>query len=376
MDRRSFLFLAGGALAYPLFRFMQTSARGSGLPSEFELVSGYGRWVDSAIDQIDPSLPSRLVIFNPGSGAMHDFPVPFRIHMAVQNPRRPEQLILISKWGTEIASFNRTSGSVEGTASSAKGRRFFGHAVWDPKEDGFWISEQDDLDFRGRIVLRGHDLAIRREMESHGLYPHDVQMPEPGVLAVANNGDFYGIEESDFNPPRELRVSNVTWIDTRSGRVLRQVRFPELLGRAGASHFQSLPERAALVGGKTRGDDDASVVIRVAQDGSYRFLKPTAGSESYYQGEAISFALDGDRIVWTHSKEKAVFSAALDGDQAHLLTPTRSRGIAAWDDELIVSHAKKPILLKIKGKDVVAEIDGPSLDGHRWGSHLSRIKGA
>ncbi len=369
MDRRSFLLLAGGALAYSLFRK-------PGLPAaaEWEFASGYGPWVDSAIDRVDPALPSRLVIFNPGNGRMVDFPVPFRVHMTVQNPRRLEQLILISKWGAEIASFDRAAGRVDKVLSAPEGRRFFGHAVWDESEDGFWVTEQDDRDFRGRIVLRGADLSARREIESCGIFPHDVQMPEPGVLAVANNGDFYGLEKSAVaGLPPDWLVSNMVWLRTATGKATRQVRFPELLGRAGASHFQTLPNGTVFVGGKTRSEDDPSVVIRIPPEGPFRILKPAKGSGSHYQGEAISFALDGDRVVWTHTKEKGVFSANRDGDVATLVAPARSRGIAAWDGGLIVSHAKKQLLLRIEKNTVVREYEGPSLDGYRWGSHLSRI---
>ncbi len=375
MDRRAFMYLAGasaGASAFMGYQRLFPQAQAA----SFELATGYGDWRDSSIEVADPPLPSELVLINPGNMKMRHFPVPFRVHVVVQNPSQPEELILISKWGEEICSFSLRTGKISRTQRAESGRRFFGHAVWDSTENGFWASEHDDPTSLGFLVLRGSDLQIRRKIPSHGMFPHDVQLAGAGLIAVANNGDFYGYMPQGGRLAPELRISNLSWVKTSDGSLQRQVRFPELLQTAGVSHFHFIPgSEEIFIGGKTAREEQKAVVIRLAADNSYKFIEATAESADHFRGEALSFAVDTkeNRVLWTHSKEKGLFYAELSGGPARLVTPSRSRGIASVGDAMLITHASKQLILRYRDGKVADEFKGPKIENYRWGSHLTKV---
>lgn len=371
MNRRAFILGSLGAISlgviYKEFPFPLGGA-------DFELAVAYGDWVGSTIDKIDPPLPSYLVFVNPSTYKMQHFKVPFRVHMLVQNPRDPDALILISKWGTQIASFSRKQGRVTKVKEAQPQHRFFGHAVWDKEHDGFWVSQMDDANTAGKLVLRGADLEVRREIPSHGIFPHEVQHAGPGRILIANSGDFYGGHTS---LPLAQRISNLTWLSTETGEIQRRVEFPDQLGHAGASHFQQIPGTGEVFSGTMIADQNSpSVVFRVSADNKVTQLQSLA--KDVFRGEIVSFGYcaDAGRVFWTHSKAEGVFSFDIrHGEYAELSVPKSAKGLIAFKHDVLIANGDRPKLLDWKSGRVSVKGTGPRLEPVmlQWGSHFSKI---
>ncbi len=372
MNRRKFLAstVAGAVVMEFAYEWLKAPEAAG-----FELATAYGDWVESFIEKVDPPLASEIVFFDPGSMRLKNFKVPFRVHMLVQNPKQREQLVMVSKWGRQIASFDRARGKITKVKELPEGRRFFGHAAWDSEAGGFWVTEQDDKKIAGRLTLRGPDLEVIREYSSFGIFPHEIRMIEPGVLLAANSGDYFK-RYLDGSVPLDRRISNLSWIDTHSGSLKNQVRFPKILGTAGASHFMPVPGTDLIfVGTMSALTEQPTTVLRVDKDQVTQLAGDPNGEESY-RGEVVSFAMadHNQRVMWTHSKARGVFSSTLaEGAKARLVIPASSRGIASVDGDVIVAHANKQLLLRLRDGEVVQKTLGPDLAGHRWGSHLVKL---
>jgi len=372
MNRRN-LILSGVAGAVALEVGHQWWKNPMGKPEGFELASAYGNWVDTFIEKLDPPLKSDIVFFDPGTMKMTNYEVPFRVHMLVQNPHDPDQLVMVSKWGKDLCSFSRGEGRVTKYKLAGDNRRYFGHAAWDARAGGFWVVEQDDRDFNGYLTLRGPDLEIITQVPTHGLFPHDLQMAGDSTILVANSGDFFS--RYDGKLPFKHRISNMSWIDTRSGDIKRRVEFPHIMNLAGATHFQQIPGGGDLVVGTLCEDEDQPTTVLRVRGEMVEQLLPEKRKD-LFTGEVLSFAFleKEQKVIWTHSKAHGLFSCALAPQSpVELIIPARTKGLANVNGDLIVAHANSQQMLRLRDGEIIQRSRAPVRLRYRWGSHLSRL---
>jgi hypothetical protein len=372
MNRRGFIATSAGLVSLGvIYRYLPSDW----LAPKYELALAYGDWVGTEIEKVDPPLPSYLVFLNPETYKMTTFNVPFRVHMLVQNPRRPESLVLISKWGTQIAAFDRRAGKVTSVMEAQPNHRFFGHAVWEG--DGFWVTEMDDVNHRGKLVFRGPDLQVRREMSSHGIFPHEVQMAGDGLLLVANSGDF--IAKYDSLLPHEARVASLSWISSSTGEIRRRVEFPEHLGRAGCSHFAQIPGRGEVFCGTMIVDQNLPTVAwRIFADNRVQQIEAAPNVQDQFRGEIVSFGYcrDAGRVFWSHSKAKGVFSYDLRaGRYAELSVPHSAKGLIGLEHDVLIANGDGPKLIGWRDGHAGVRATAPRLERAilQWGSHFSKL---
>ncbi|MGE4132378.1 MAG: DUF1513 domain-containing protein [Bdellovibrionales bacterium] len=339
-----------------------------------ELVSAYGDWVTTFIDKIDPPLKSELVFFNPQSRRFEPFTVPFRVHTLVQNSARLSQLFLVPKWGQDLCEFDRAAGKVGRRIQCKDDRRFFGHAVWDVEAEGFWVTEHDDKNFEGRLVLRGPDLKVKEDFSSFGAFPHELQFSTSGDLLVANSGNFDG-EHGDRALDR--RVSNLSWVDRKTGRLKHQIPFSDVVGIAGASHFLQIPDSGEIfVGTMSKTAEQVTAAFRVKGDKVDRLTAEVKAKESF-QGEIVSFAYSPEdrRVLWTQSKAHGVFSQSLDAlEPARLVYQRKSKGMIGINGHVFFTAGNERDLYSVENGAVLSLGRAPWRWGSRWGSHLVAIE--
>lgn len=354
-------------------------------PWAHQLVTAYGEWSPTGnINLIDPPRPSYLAFVNADSFSTRTFRVPFRAHTCIQNPKRPDELVLIPKWWTSIFRFNHREGKLAGAASAPRDHRYFGHGTWDPEADGMWISIHDDRRKRGKVVLVDGDLNVRAEIDTQGMFPHEIQMVEPGVLLVANSGDYSG---DHLELPFERRVPSLTWIRSRDGAVLQRVEFPQSLGIAGVSHFAYIPEkREVITGTMIVNQSMPTVVYRVPESSRPERLFADPKDERSFRGEIVSLAYcpDDGCVVWSHSLAPGVFAYDIHkGGLAKLVTPEPAKAVAAYDGKIIIGRGGKPLLLGYSGGRLDVRGEGPPVERYwtpeapmvdmKWGSHFNLV---
>lgn len=332
---------------------------------DHEFFSSYGEWTSVDVDQIDPPKKSYVVFYQPRSLRMQHFLVPFRIHSGVQDPTRKNYLVFIPKWGQTLCSFDRNTGEVLKTIACAKGRRFFGHGVWDVTSNGFWVTENDDGINEGRLVLRNHELEIIREIPTYGTYPHEVKLAKgaPGVLQVCNTGDF------------KTRCGTMSWISIADGKLVKQLKFEKEIKDAGPTHFmysRRAPD-SLFIGSLTSDVTTPSHVWRVRGDNAPARIE--AQNPELFRGEVVSWAESPSSglMMWTQAKTKSVFSFDVDnGVKADVRMSVYPHGMVA--DGNIVWVTKKSKLLRWEKGFFKEVARGPWLGEARFGSHIVRIE--
>jgi hypothetical protein len=378
MDRRTFVIssvtAAAGVGALGLGRWIY-----SGQP--YKLAIAYGDWVDTDVELVDPPKPSYLALLDPSTLEAQLFPVPFRVHNSIQNPSRPEEVILIPKWGTSLAIFNQKEGRVTKVQEGPADHRYFGHGVWDAHAGGLWISQQNDRTTTGKLTLVNGDLQPLRDIPAGGLFPHEVQMAAPGVLLVATSGDF---DNKHGNLAPQQRLAGLNWVRTRDGGFDRQVRFPEQVGVAGVSHFAQVPSTGEVFTGTMIRDQELpSVFYRVGRTGEPEQIHAQKHVANLFRGEIVSVAYNEStaQVIWTHSKSQGVFALAAGARAAELVASVKAKALASISGEVLIAKGGEPVLLKFDGQTAHRRAHGPEVENYwdhktirlEWGSHFNKV---
>lgn len=153
------------------------------------------------------------------------FPLPFAPHSYIPSRRTPTEIIAISKWGRQIATFDLMTGIVSRVVKAGEGRRFFGHGVLNPDGRHIFITEQDDHLLTGIITKRElSNLSIGDEFQTFGGYPHDIRLAGSGDQLLVVNSGYMKAEPSPKKPvPGHSRLSNLSWLTHKDGKLVDQV---------------------------------------------------------------------------------------------------------------------------------------------------------
>lgn len=367
MDRRKFLIASGGVLGLSVLggvAVWQSQLLDLSTSTGEELYSAFGKWEPIKIDQVAAPIKSHLVFFSLAKFQPRIFDVPFRVHTGIQDPRHRQNLVLVGKWGREICVFNRQSGDIRSLQTTTGSRRFFGHGVWDEASGGIWLTENDDQTGQGYLVLRDRQLKVIREIPSHGMYPHELQMADQGVLLVANTGNL------------KDQAGRLNWIHAKSGELVKSIEFTKAMGHAGPSHFvKSKVSGDFYIGSITSKANGPSYVWRVGSDMKPTRVEVISEQRRLFRGEVVSIVetKKNPQILWTQADTRAVFAVTPTVDaRANVVMKLNPHGMIADGGGVVVT--KRVGIVKWSDGDVDETYRGPKLENERWGSHVMRAE--
>ena len=118
-------------------------------------------------------------------------PIASRAHAAVVHPVRHDTAVIIARRpGNLLYEIDLARGTIRQALRSANNRRFYGHGVYSPDGRFLFTTENDFKNGVGVIGVRdGKSLIPVREMQSHGIGPHELEFLSDGrTMVVANGG--------------------------------------------------------------------------------------------------------------------------------------------------------------------------------------------
>ena len=91
----------------------------------------------------DYERPGTVRIFSLDGAVNAFFHLPLKGHVAAQNPKRPEQLAMIPKWGPLGAVINWRESGTPAILNAGEDRDFYGHLIYSPDGSELFTSEMD-----------------------------------------------------------------------------------------------------------------------------------------------------------------------------------------------------------------------------------------
>lgn len=157
-------------------------------------------------------------------------PVTQRCHDIVAHPALPLALYVARRPGTQSYLIDLRDGRLLQTLDSPANRHFYGHAVFDPRGEWLYSTENDTRDpgrgVLGVYQLQGQRLVRQGEHSTHGIGPHQLAwMPDGQTLVVANGGIRTEADSRTPINPDEMESSLV--LLTRAGELLSKEQLPQ-----------------------------------------------------------------------------------------------------------------------------------------------------
>lgn len=318
--------------------------------------------------------PGSLNGLDVASGEVFSVSTPFFGHIATQNPTRPEHIITVEKWGQQGAIIDVKEKRILSSFEAAEGNVFFGHSAFNADGSVVVCSEQDRDRTRGQIVARdAASMKVIRTMNSYGISPHECRSSDGGhTLMVANAGS-------------QKSVSNLSWIDFESGKLLHQVEMgkdSEVL----FSHFDVAHDGWVCMCGVGRADSlkkSFRLVQFISPEGKVFVpdMPEMVASKMTYEALSVAFLgtsglvavtlpLDGMLLIFDYKKKILLHAMAFKGASGLLPRLDMKDG----DEGVIVSLNQQKNLVSVTkhGNDhpVVAAL-ASKFGG--FGLHLSRV---
>jgi hypothetical protein len=197
---------------------------------------------------------SRLSILNPESGELIQIELSLELaHAAFVNPKKKNQAIVMGQH-KQACLVDLSEGQIIKEIDAED--YFYGHGAFTPDGELFYASEVHGSGNCGRISVRRSDtLEVLDEMPSFGPFPHDfVFLSDGHTMAIAN----HGIQSA---PGKIPHASSLTYVDTRSKKLMGQVKIPE--PEAFASHMQLLPNDEILLGTRKQVYDGSEAYLQL-----------------------------------------------------------------------------------------------------------------
>ncbi|MBQ0729568.1 MAG: DUF1513 domain-containing protein [Oleispira antarctica] len=149
----------------------------------------------------------------------------FRGHGLCQNPILTEQIIMFSRRpGTQGIRFNSSTGTIDGSFTSAKNRHMHGHGCYSLDGKKLYCVESEISTGQGKITVRdGNSLALINEFDSHGIGPHEIAMMPDGITLVVANGGLLTHPDSGRKVLNyETMRSTLSYINSNTGALISE----------------------------------------------------------------------------------------------------------------------------------------------------------
>lgn len=320
--------------------------------------------------------------------------VPFRGHSVVQHPTDPDRVYVLTHRsqlpagasmplpGVDSCEVSLSQGAVTRVFRCQEGHHFYGHGSFNADGSQLFTTE-NDFGGGGDGVITVRDVSTLLPIgrfPSHGVDPHEMRLTDAGHTAVIANG---GLRSHPDYGPLVLNganfVTNMTWVDVGSGRLLDEVRMSGL--RASLRHFDVHSDGTILValqdGQADSGGTEMPVALRF-QGGEMRQLHGTLEIAAQSKQMALSAVLlpeanlgavthpQGGLVTFWHLREGTLASTiSVTGPTGVALTPLR--------DGFFVGTGTGELLRVDARSLTVAEVIGSPESHMQWDSHLTNV---
>ncbi|MEL6188488.1 MAG: DUF1513 domain-containing protein [Myxococcota bacterium] len=171
----------------------------------------------------------------------------FRGHDLVHRPGSSRVIMFGRRPGTFAIEVDVERGEIVRTLEAAEDRALQGHGCFTPDGRLLITCEADIESGQGRLVVRDADgLAILRELDSHGIGPHQIAlMPDGHTLVVANGGILTRPETGADKLNLDTMRSSLAYVDLETGYLIDEQLVAE--PKASIRHLDVCPDGAVVV---------------------------------------------------------------------------------------------------------------------------------
>jgi len=243
VDRREFgkkmLSLAATAIVAnnPLqLAFAKAPAKNSAEASslaQWTFLSGHRGYLGT---QTSTSNKNYLALGRSGGHVTQLVPVETDIHSVITNPKHPSALLSIAK-NQPISTYFRNTADFrdQEIVQAARGQIFSGHGAFSENGSLLVTSETNSAKTIGVLVIRdGKTLRVLDQIDSGGLFPHELKFIDSNTVLVANGGG------------PEWTGSNLSLVNINDKKVL-EVHTPPQFG-PGCRHLALTEQGQIIVG--------------------------------------------------------------------------------------------------------------------------------
>lgn len=225
--------------------------------------------------------PGSIKILDVASNTVSAIPVPFFGHTVNQNPTRPEHVVSFEKWGKRGALVDIKDKKLLTMIPPAEGKTFFGHAAFSADGSKMVVTENNYAESEGALTFRDtSDMKVIQKYSSYGMVPHECRTPDNGkTIMVVNKG-------------KDKSISNLSWIDWNSGKLLNQVEFRDSYN-VQFGHCDLSYDNWVCVSGRSDEKKFSELVVFISPQGEVLPVKLPPKIAQKMKGEALSIAFLG-----------------------------------------------------------------------------------
>ncbi len=351
-------------------------------PSEF-----YAICDDAGEPQISTHLdfvsatPSLLKLWQYGAEKVDLFDIPIFGHAMAQNPAKPNELAIFSRWGDLSVILNLKDKKDIRIIKEEKDHRFFGHGVFSADGKKLFTSGHNDAKKTGEIVVWDtKTLKPLNRFSVYGRYPYEIQL-SGDQLMVAVSCEFKDIDNDEISDPHFAEESSFTTINASTGKFIKRIKLEG--DEFSLMHFQ-VSQDGWIVGVGSANERDTSekksLAIAISPQGKIKDLKISDDFRGSFFGETLGIAMfEKKSLVYvTNPSNKLVLIWNYKNQDLmkYFYVPDRPKAICLTADQkqVIVSETKTKSFLQIDSTkmELGGRKKGTELSG--YGSHLIRLK--
>ena len=379
--RREFLKVLYSGLAILQFPELLLAASN---PSDFFVICD-----DSGQPQLNTqndfvaAVPSFLKLWQFGTEKIELFDLPFVGHSIAQNPTKPSEIAIFSRWGDQSAILNLKDKKDIRIIKEEKNHRFFGHGLYSKDGKRLFTSGRDDMKKTGEIVVRDtQSLKVISRFSAYGRYPYELQFANSeSEIVVAVAAEFKDVKHEKISDPHFSENSNFTTIKSINGNFVKIVKLED--DEFSLMHFQ-ISSDGWMVGVGSANERDTSekksLAIAVSPAGKIKTLKISDDFQGSFFGETLGVTLfEKKSLVYiTNPSNKLilVWNYKTQDLAKYFYIPDRPKAISITSDQkqIIVAETKTKSFLMIDSTkmEIIGRAPGNELSG--YGAHLLRLK--
>lgn len=218
--------------------------------------------------------------------------VPMRAHGCAIHPTDPNRVLFFARRpGNQAFELDRSTMRVRTVFTTQPGQHLAGHGTYSSNGEFVFTPEHDYERVRGVVVVRdARTFKVVREIDTHGIDPHELAWLPDGKLLVANGG----IMTHPRTFRRKLNIPtmdpSLCVLDASSGECKEQYRLPDHL--LSIRHVAMTSEGTTAVGLQYEGNKDQTPgIVGLYRAPSFRLLTAPAEERRRFQGYVASIAI-------------------------------------------------------------------------------------
>ena len=329
------------------------------------------------------SSPGILKLWQYGTDKFKAYHIPFTGHGMTQNPARPNEIAVFSKWGDEALILDLKEKSAVRIIKEDPGHRFFGHGVFSADGKKLFSSGHDDANSIGEIVVRdSKSLKVISRFSAFGRYAYDLQFNAlKNELIIAVSSDYEDAANEEISTPHFSEETSLVYINASNGNFIKRLKIPEQ-GKS-LLHFQQAEDGWIIAAGQANTKDTSSqksYAIAISPSGKIKSMKFPDDFRGSFFGETLGITLFEKKSLAfvTNPSTKLIFIWNYKTQELlkYFYIPDRPKAIAITSDkkQVLITETKTKSLLRIDTEKMtnMGREKGSELSG--YGAHMLRLK--